>query len=149
MAQPSNTSGIRYAFKYYAGDDHGSVPLIAEYDGLRFIFDSYKLNVQKALARPALITEHFAKVSSALGYPVRPPEKFLDRIAGQDTAAMVTILRMTAELYPKSAHAFQQLGAAQLARRDTARARASFAHALELDPENRPAKDALAKLGGR
>ena len=30
-----NTSGIRYGFKYYPDDSHGSVPLIAEYDALR------------------------------------------------------------------------------------------------------------------
>ena len=86
MAQPSNKSGIRYGFKYYAGDDHGSVPLIAEYDALRFIFDSYKLDLQKAASRPALIAEHFARVSAALGYSVRPPERFVDRLAGFDTS---------------------------------------------------------------
>ena len=38
-----NKSGLRYAYKYYPGDSHGSVPLIAEYDALRFIFDSYNV----------------------------------------------------------------------------------------------------------
>jgi predicted alpha/beta superfamily hydrolase len=147
MAQPSNKSGIRYAFKYYADDNHGSVPLIAEYDALHFIFDSYKLDAQKAVSRPALITEHFSKVSAALGYPVRPPEKFLDRIAGLDTAKTIGVLTLNTELYPKSAHAFQVLGSALLARRDTAKARAAFEHTLVLDPQNQPAKDALAKLG--
>src|SRR5450631_524811 len=28
-------SGIRYAYKYYPADSHGSVPLIAEYEALR------------------------------------------------------------------------------------------------------------------
>jgi predicted alpha/beta superfamily hydrolase len=146
MAQPSNKSGIRYAFKYYSGDDHGSVPLIAEYDALRFIFDSYKLDVQKAARRPALIAEHFAKVSAALGYRVLPPEKFVDRIAGFDTSKTVAVLSLNTELYPKSTHAFQVLGSALLARRDTTRARAALAHALELDPGNQPAKNALAGI---
>jgi predicted alpha/beta superfamily hydrolase len=147
MAQPSNRSGIRYAFKYYAGDDHGSVPLIAEYDALRFIFDSYKLDLQKAARRPALIPEHFAKVSAALGYPVRPPEKLVDRIAGFDTSATVAILSLNTTVYPKSAHAFQVLGSALLVRHDTTKARAAFTRALELDPQNQSAKDALSKLG--
>ncbi len=33
---PANN--LRWAYKYYPDDDHQSVPLIAEYDGLRFIF---------------------------------------------------------------------------------------------------------------
>ena len=148
MTQPSNKSGIRYAFKYYAGDDHGSVPLIAEYDGLRFIFDSYKLDMQKAARRPALIAEHFAKVSAALGYSVRPPERFVDRLSGLDTSTTVAILRLNTDLYPKSPRAFSVLGNALLARRDTTKARAAFAHALELDPQNQQAKTALAKLPG-
>ena len=146
VSQPSNKSGIRYAFKYYAGDDHGSVPLIAEYDALRFVFDSYKLDMQKAARRPALIAEHFAKVSRALGYRVLPPERFVDRLAGLDTSKTVEVLTLNAELYPKSAHAFQVLGSALLVRRDTTKARAALAHALELDPENRQAKDAMSKL---
>jgi predicted alpha/beta superfamily hydrolase len=148
MAQPSNKSGIRYGFKYYAGDDHGSVPLIAEYDALRFIFDSYKLDLQKAASRPALITEHFAKVSAALGYSVRPPERFVDRLAGFDTSTTVAILRLNTELYPRSPRAFDMLGGALLVRRDTTKARAAFTHALELDPQNQQAKTALAKLTG-
>src|SRR5213075_3260027 len=70
----NNRSGIRYAYKYYGEDDHGSVPLIAEYDALRFIFAGYKLDMQKASRQPSLIAEHFANVSASLGYQVRPPE---------------------------------------------------------------------------
>src|SRR5439155_11958851 len=100
------------------------------YDALRFIFDSYKLDAQKAVSRPSLITEHFSKVSTALGYPVRPPEKFLDRIAGVDTAKTLGVLALNTQLYPKSAHAFQVLGSALLVRRDSTKARAAFEHAL-------------------
>ena len=97
--------------------------------------------------RPAFITEHFAQVSAALGYPVRPPEKVVDRIAGFDTSATIAVLSLNTTVYPKSAHAFQVLGAALLVRHDTTTARAAFAHALELDPQNQAAKDALSKLG--
>lgn len=40
LESPANTSGIRWDYKYYPDDSHGSVPLIAEYDGLRFAFKS-------------------------------------------------------------------------------------------------------------
>ncbi len=32
---------LKFAYKYYNNDDHNSVPLIAEYDALRFIFNYY------------------------------------------------------------------------------------------------------------
>ena len=55
LVESENRSGIRYAYKYYGNDDHGSVPLMAEYDALRFIFDGYKLDVLKSVHQPARI----------------------------------------------------------------------------------------------
>ena len=37
LESSNNTSGINWSYKYYPDDSHSSVPLIAEYDGLRFI----------------------------------------------------------------------------------------------------------------
>lgn len=37
--------GLHFESKFYANDDHGSTPLIAEYDGLRFIFDKYRSRI--------------------------------------------------------------------------------------------------------
>jgi uncharacterized protein len=34
-------NGLNWSYKYYPSDTHGSVPLIAEYDAMRFIFKSY------------------------------------------------------------------------------------------------------------
>ena len=148
VVESGNRSGIRYAYKYYGNDDHGSVPSMAEYDALRFIFDGYKLDVRKSVRQPALISTHFDSVSKRLGYRVRPPEKLVDRIAPLDSSSTVALLRLNTEQYPNSAHAFQVLGTALLARRDTASARSALGRALELDPKNQPAKDALARLSG-
>src|SRR5450432_2400395 len=40
----SNT-GLKYLRKYYENESHISVPLISEYDGLRFIFDYYLMDI--------------------------------------------------------------------------------------------------------
>jgi len=40
------TECLKYASRYYSDDDHGSVPLASEYDGLRFIFDYYRLKTE-------------------------------------------------------------------------------------------------------
>ena len=40
----SNT-GLKYSLKYYENESHVSVPLISEYDGLRFIFDYYLIDI--------------------------------------------------------------------------------------------------------
>lgn len=150
IAQLSNASGLRYAFKYYPAEDHSSVPLMAEYDALRFICDSYKIDPSKQ-PTPATVTSHFVALSTRMGYGVTPPEKLLE-VMGQvamtpDTARAVSILRFKTELYPTSPHAFASLGAALLAVRDTTGAKAAHQQSLVLNPDNQVVKDLLAKLG--
>lgn len=73
-----NTSGIRYGYKYYPHDDHGSVPLIASYDALRFIFDGYAAHYPRALAQPGYLTQHFEQLSEQLGYRALAPAGLAD-----------------------------------------------------------------------
>lgn len=150
MVRASNASGLRYAYKYYPADDHGSVPLIAGYDALRFIFDSYKIDLAKKPSVEA-VKAHFAALSKQMGYAVTPPEKLLE-VIGQvamnpDTVRAVAILRFKTELYPRSPHAFKSLGAALLVTRDTTGARAAYQQSLSLNPDDQAVKDVLAKLG--
>lgn len=144
-----NASGLRYAYQYYANDDHGSVPIIAEYEALRFLFDGYRLDLMRSLERPAYIVEHFAKVSELLGYEVRPPERtidFLGRIQlGRDTTKALELLELNATLYADRPRAHSALGDAWLARRDFARATAAYERALALAPGHQHARSMLEK----
>jgi predicted alpha/beta superfamily hydrolase len=73
IIRDGNTSGIRYGYRYYDGEDHGSVPLIAGYDALRFIFDGYAAHHPRAMAQPGYLTQHFERVSEVLGYRALAP----------------------------------------------------------------------------
>ncbi|MGH7617553.1 MAG: alpha/beta hydrolase-fold protein [Gemmatimonadaceae bacterium] len=153
LLETGNRSGIRYAFKYYGDDSHGSVPMIAEYDALRFIFSGYGLNIDSAMHRPALVRERFAQMSAKLGYRALPPEKMIE-LFGQaalatDTAKALAFMQMNVDLYPKSANAFAELGVTQLARADTAKARAALEHALELAPGDEPIRRKLQSIAGK
>ena len=41
LLETRNHSGLSWKYAYYGDDDHGSVPFISEYEGLRFFFDYY------------------------------------------------------------------------------------------------------------
>jgi predicted alpha/beta superfamily hydrolase len=145
-----NQSGIRYAYKYYPSDNHGSVPLIAEYDALRFIFASYQADIAKALEGPAYLTTHFANVSATLGYDVRPPESIVNGFGNSvlllDPAKSIEFFRMNTELYPGSSRAFAALGDGLLAKGDIKQAIANFEKSLVLNPKNQHAADMIKKL---
>ncbi|HMC87090.1 MAG TPA: alpha/beta hydrolase-fold protein [Chitinophagaceae bacterium] len=42
ILQQNPGNELNWSYKYYDSDTHGSVPMIAEYDALRFIFKNYK-----------------------------------------------------------------------------------------------------------
>jgi uncharacterized protein len=150
IAEAHQTSGFRYAYRYYPQDDHGSVPLIAEYDALRFIFAGYKGNLMQALDRPQYITEHFARVSRELGVPFTPPESMVDLLAmlqsTQDKAKAVGLFQLNTELHPASPKAWAGLGGALAATGDSARAIAALERALALKPGYQAAVALRGKL---
>ncbi|WP_372937366.1 alpha/beta hydrolase [Seonamhaeicola sp.] len=78
IPEPANFS---FNYKIYDGEDHGSVVIPAEYDGLRYIFKDYQLPVKAAMKNPDLIDNHISKISKQLGYKVIPDEKIIHQLA--------------------------------------------------------------------
>jgi len=84
----NRTNGLRFDYKYYAHDTHGSVPLIAEYDGFRFMFDYFMppftpmLFDDKSTAATLVgaVKAHYRLISAKLGYLVLPPEGWVDEM---------------------------------------------------------------------
>ena len=109
LIESENKAGVRYAFKYYPNDSHGSVPLISEYDALRFIFDGYSPDLFRALEDPNYVKAHYEQVSKIMGYTVIPPEGTVDLLAmiemTRDKAKAKALYELNTQLYPKSAHA--------------------------------------------
>lgn len=77
------TLGLRYKWKYFEQEDHCSVPLIAEYDAFRYIFDFYKppsggdLCDTNLVRVDSILVKHFRNVSSKMGYSVLPTEQLV------------------------------------------------------------------------
>jgi len=148
-----NTSGLRYGYRYYGNDDHGSVPLITEYDALRFIFDDYKVNLSQVLASPASLPEHYREVSAKLGAPFQPSEAMVTQFAGflvgQDTAKAIALYEVGAQLYPNSYRSFDRLGALWAAKGDKAKAVGYYQKSLALNPGNTISAAKLKQLQGQ
>ncbi len=144
-------SGVRYGFRYYDRDDHGSVPMIAEYDALRFIFDGYGAPLQQIMEEPARLTEHFRTVSDKLGEDFQPSEgmvRLLSQVAFQvDTAKALAFGEIRTDLYPESWRARDFLGDLWAAKGDTEKARTYYQQALRLGGDPAALREKLDKLG--
>ncbi|WP_428331168.1 alpha/beta hydrolase-fold protein [Mucilaginibacter sp.] len=122
--QQNTANGLKWDYKYYKDDNHNSSPLIAEYDGFRFLFDYYKLpnaidaKLYDATAKidvGAVLLAHYAAISKHMGYQVLPPQSILHdmgynfmEINLPDRA--LAVFEMNIKYYPKSYLVYDSMG---------------------------------------
>jgi len=74
---------LNFKVKYYKNENHGSIPHIATYDALHFLFKFYNLPLTKAdysdttLTLPYKIENHYKNVSEKMGYNISPSENMI------------------------------------------------------------------------
>ncbi|PCJ90960.1 MAG: esterase [Flavobacteriaceae bacterium] len=142
-----NDNGLHFGWKYYDNDDHGSVPLITEYDALRFLFYWYKMSGLNAFYDPKsnttveelleVIHAHYKNISDNFGYQVHPPEQFINSLgygfmnnSMQEKAAALFDLNI--QNFPKSSNVYDSRGDCFLAQQDSVKALEYFTKALEV-----------------
>lgn len=113
---------LKYKWKYYQDDDHGTVPLIAAYDALRFIFSWYNVPDFSLVGfelDPAEIIKkienHYEMISKNFGYKVLPNEKNINTLAygflrNKRMKEAYTLFNMNLLNYPQSPNAHDAMG---------------------------------------
>jgi len=150
-------SNLRYQYKYYNNDSHGSVPLIAAYDGLRFIFDfnELQLSMQERInfnaAVFAKIEKHYENISKHLGYQLSVPESVVNNYGYQalsknNNDLAVYLFKLNVANYPQSPNVYDSLGDYYEANGDKKNAISSYQKTLELDKDFPETKSKLEKL---
>lgn len=149
---------LRFQYKYYENDDHGSVRFPGEYDALRFIFDFYKLKIYNSeLDDPnfkldSLLVTHYNIVSEQMGYCVKPDESQVNNLGyymlrqKQFTKAEA-LFKLNITNYPETANCYDGLGDFYLAKGDKLKAIESFKKTLSLKfiPETKQKLENLLK----
>lgn len=80
LLEKQQLKNLQWNYGFYQNDDHGTVPLPGNNDGLRFIFKSNKWNFRESLKNPALISQHYQGISKDLNHPFKPTELFFKKI---------------------------------------------------------------------
>ncbi|MCB0777763.1 MAG: alpha/beta hydrolase [Chitinophagaceae bacterium] len=141
--QAKKPKGLAFASKFYEDDDHGSVPLITEYDGLRFIFNGYKFKMEMSdFFAPGTgmierMKKHYKKLTKEMGYKVAPDEMLINSLGYQflsykqlDKAA--AFFEMNIENYPESGNVYDSYADLLLEKKDTATAISQYKKALSI-----------------
>lgn len=139
----ANTNGLLYAQKYYENERHNAVPLLSEYDGLRFIFDYYHLDAtEKDFADStaliaSILKTHYVNVSDKMGYKNSAPEVLINYFAydalGQNQFNKAQALfELNIESYPVSSNVYDSYADYFLVKKDTINAISNYKKALQI-----------------
>ncbi|MET1056069.1 MAG: alpha/beta hydrolase-fold protein [Pedobacter sp.] len=149
--RPAN--GLQYACKYYNDDNHGSVPLIAEYDALHTLYQGFGLSQGEinALSDPnsginieQFIAEHYQRFSNKAGVTVLPPEPYINNtgiylLAVNQPERAHALFSLNIRNYPKSFSAYNSMGNYYASISDQKKAIEYYSKALAIqdNPETR------------
>lgn len=136
------TSELRCKFQFYPGEGHGTVQIIAEYDGLHFLFDYYQFKLSVLMNNPtyngdSAIIAHFKNISIKLGYPVPPPEGMVNEagyfyLNSKRYDRAYQLFKLNIDNYPKSFNTYDSMGDFYAAKSDKVKAIEFYTKALNL-----------------
>jgi uncharacterized protein len=151
-------NGLRWEYKYYNDDTHGSVPLISEYDGLRYIFNFFNYKNANQLfdssfsAASAIrsVSDHYNKISQEMGYKVLPPEGYINQLGyaflqNATFEKAFSFFKMNIDNYPTSANVYDSMGDYYAATGEKGKAKDCYRKALALN-ENADTRTKLKEL---
>lgn len=138
---------LRFKIKYYPSDNHKSVPLITEYDAIRFIFDFYHFKFDSEdRDNPSIdlfnrIKRHYEGVSEKMGYEVKPDESLLNSLgyyylSKEKFDKAEQFFKWNLFLYPESYRVFDAYGDYFRAKGDQNKAVEYYKESLSLNKDS-------------
>lgn len=152
----SKYNELNCRYKYYDNESHASIPLIATYDALHFIFSFYNLpltykdHADTSMALAYKVENHYKYVSQRMGFKVSPPEVTIysyanSALAQKAYAKAKYFFEINIKNYPESFNAYDSFGDYYIAVNDEQNAIYMFTKALSVK-ENQDTREKLEKL---
>ncbi len=143
VLQQTKNNGLSYKYRYYNDENHGSVPLMATYDALHFIFSFYNFKFTDedffniSMNTVEKIETHFKDVSNHFGFTYPPPEVMINQMgyvamSMQKMDVAEKFFTMNINNYPASFNGYDSMGDFQAANNDKAKAIKNYEKALSI-----------------
>lgn len=156
-----NSKELNFTWEYFKDEDHGSIVVPAQYNGLRSVFswfpfpEMWRFNTPKAYSAKELTEPfytHYKKLSVRMKREVKPEWQLLNDIGffmldGHNLPKKaLAYLEMNADFYPHESKSFVALGHYFLSQKNKPEAIIHYKKAIAID-ENKHAKAKLKELG--
>ena len=144
-------NGFQFDWKYYKDDSHNSVPLITEYDGLRFLFSWHDFKGLNTLYAPDakiskedllnILNNYSKTLTKHFGYEILPNEDLVNRLGymylGQEKYDLsFAAFELNIQNYPNNTNVYDSMGDYYLGVKDSLKALDLFNKALEVGDNN-------------
>lgn len=152
ILQTAAPKNVQWHYQPYPDENHFSVTYKGIYDALKFIYTPWFFDYYgKTNLTYNEITQRFNQLSTEYGYPVTPPETFVNNIGYRQLRSgnfneAIDIFRHNIDNFPASYNAYDSMGEAYMLKGDTATAIRYYEKSLELNPQNEDAKAYLKNL---
>ena len=134
---------LNYNYKYYKGESHNTIPLIAAYDALHSIFNFYELKIPRSelmgmnMKTIVKITGHYENVSKQLGYTVKVPQRMANNLGYLSLRTIHLeeaefLFKLNCTNFPESADAYDSLGDLYVAKGDKIKATENYSKSLSI-----------------
>jgi uncharacterized protein len=105
---------FRWVSQAFPDETHGSIPLLAQIDALRRLFDGYRLHNDFLSGGLMYAEKHFEDVSDKVGYTISIPEDILNNLGyaaleNGDIKEAILIFKRNIQQNPNSANAFDSM----------------------------------------
>ena len=152
-----NNKEINFKWEYFKNEDHGSIVVPAQYNGLRSIFswfpfpEMWRFNTPKEYSAKELtepFKTHYKKLSIRMKRKVKPDWEFLNQVGffmldGHNLPKKaLAYLELNADFYPNESKSFVALGNYFLSQKNKAEAIYNYKKAVGIDGN----QEAQAKL---
>jgi predicted alpha/beta superfamily hydrolase len=147
-----SNNGLRKSWKYYDNDNHFSVPLIAEYDALHFLFDYYPFSEGSFDQLTAdVMAQHYETISEKIGYIILPPEALINDqgyvwLQRKVFDKAYFYFKLNIDNYPNNANEYDSMGDLYIAKGDNKKAIEYLTKALACKDVTLETKQKLEKL---
>ncbi|NQY30157.1 MAG: alpha/beta hydrolase [Flavobacteriaceae bacterium] len=153
----STQKELSYKGKYYEEDDHGSVPLITEYDAIRFIFDFYRLKLENQdFSDPESnfinkIVNHYKRLSEVFKIEMKPDEEYINNLGYQfmgmqQLKKSEDLLKLNVTNYPESWNAYDSYGEILLKLNKKEQSLEMYKKSIALNPNNEDGKKIIKEI---
>jgi len=151
ILQTSEAPGLRWRFDTYRGETHISVPFQTEIDGLHFIFESYRVDVENNDQQAESLRKHFKKFSDEIHVAFPPPEETVIGagemfIGRKEYEKALACYLLNIDNYPKNPFNYIRAGDVLGKMGELKKAQSYYEQALVLNPHATAIKNKIKAL---